>query len=64
MAHFTVATPRWERILFKVRQGLRECQWYDWSLCSSCGWSSVQVIGRTKLERVALTLLAGQLTVE
>ena len=28
------------------------------------GWPSVQVIGRTKLERVALTLLAGQLTVE
>jgi hypothetical protein len=64
MARFTVAIPRWERMLFKVREGLRERQWYDWSLCSSCGWSSVQVIGRTKVEGVALTLLAGQLTVE
>ena len=37
MARFTVAIPRWEQILFKVRQGLRERQWYVGNLCSSCG---------------------------
>ena len=34
VARFTVVIPRRMRILFKVRQGLRERQWYDWSLCS------------------------------
>ncbi len=37
MARFTVAIPRRERILFKVRKGLRGSQWYVRNLCSSCG---------------------------
>jgi hypothetical protein len=37
MARFTVTIPRRERILFKVRKGLRQRQWYVRTLCSSCG---------------------------